>query len=644
MSINYKIKLTVFDKGVKMSPSDEIIDFENTPSSGTSISGQDLLSSSNDKISDMPDISDLSKRIKFAPDKGHIWFDQRRMFLLHSRAFGALRHNMIENAGASMARAILMRTGYTAGSLDAEMASRVRKNDELYDVFSVGPQMHALLGVTLAECVDFDVDVSKGKFTSEYIWHDSIEDDAHLRFFDIGPDPVCWFQIGYASGFSSVFIGRQIIYKEVECRTQGYKHCRIVGKTYEEWDDASDEMAILQPHLQNFNKTDTDKKALLLEETTKRAPNILPDPKAVMPLSGKNSVNSSDENFIGVSPGFQVAFNKLNKVAKTDATVLFLGNSGVGKEIFAKKLHRISLRSDQPFIAVNCAAIPEDLIESELFGVEKGAYTGAVTSRKGRFERADGGTLFLDEIGTLSLSAQGKLLRALQEKEFERVGDEHTRKVNTRVVAATNQNLLDEVKAGNFREDLYFRLNVFPINIPPLASRRPDIPLLINHFFKHFSETHNRTPSGFSERAINALFTYDWPGNIREMENMIERGVILAEPDMPIDIQHLFTSGEKIDTYMMTVRNNGHLDKFISEDEIKDAQLADSVTSETPQTMDDVLSKLVSSDMGLEELESEILKKAVNKSKGNLSKAARMLGITRPQLAYRLKKSESYGT
>ena len=236
-----------------MSSVDKTTGFDNTSPSVNSISGRDLLSSSNQKLSDMPDISDLSERIKFAPDKGHIWFDQRRMFLLHSRAFGALRQNLIENAGASMARAILMRAGYTAGSLDAEMASRVRKNDDLYEVFSVGPQMHALLGVTLAECVDFDVDVSKGKFISEYIWHDSIEDDAHLRFFDIGPDPVCWFQIGYASGFSSVFIGRQIIYKEVECRTQGYKHCRIVGKTYEEWDDATDEILYIE-YLSKFSE------------------------------------------------------------------------------------------------------------------------------------------------------------------------------------------------------------------------------------------------------------------------------------------------------------------------------------------------------------------------------------------------------
>lgn len=618
-----------------MSDRDKDVELHLNTDKNIGISGKDLLSSSNHKFPDMPDISDLSERIKFAPDKGHIWFDKRRMFLLHSRAFGALRQNMIENTGEDTARAILMRAGYTAGSVDAEMASQVRKDDDLFDVFSVGPQMHALLGVTLAECVDFDVDVSKGKFFSEYIWHDSIEDDAHLRFFDIGPDPVCWFQIGYASGFSSVFIGRQIIYREVECRAQGYKQCRIIGKTIEDWDDASNEMAILQPHLQNFDKsahrdTGTDTPRVETQSLSNR--------KAVMPLNGKGPVVSADENFIGVSPGFQIAFNKIRKVAKTDATVLFLGDSGVGKEIFAKKLHKISHRSDKPFVAVNCAAIPEDLIEAELFGVEKGAYTGAVASRKGRFERADGGTLFLDEIGTLSLSAQGKLLRALQEKEFERVGDEQTRTVNTRVVAATNQNLLDDVKAGNFREDLYYRLNVFPVNIPPLASRRPDIPLLIDHFFKHFSDIHGRTPTGFTERAIHALFTYDWPGNIREMENMIERAVILVDPGMPIDIQHLFTSDEKIDTYMMTVRNNGQLDKINPEDDIMRTEEAGKPALEKPWDMNDVLSTIINSEISLEELEGEILKKAVDEAGGNLSKAARLLNITRPQLAYRLKK------
>ncbi|MDD9841343.1 MAG: sigma 54-interacting transcriptional regulator, partial [Alphaproteobacteria bacterium] len=413
-------------------------------------SGRELLDTDYQKNTAQPNVWDLSERIKFSPDKGHIWLDKRRMFLLHNRAFGVMRRNMIEQCGESLTKAVLMRTGYTAGSLDAEMAARVRSKDDLFDAFSVGPQMHALLGITLAKCKEFDVDVSKGKFYAEYIWYDSIEDDAHLRFFDIGPDPVCWFQIGYASGYASVFIGRQIIFKEVECRAQGYKNCLIVGQKAELWDDVIEEMTILQPQLSKLadNGANTDKNPAPPTKKHAKKEAKAASKKAVMPLKDSRLQSMTDENFVGISPGFQFAFSKIRKVAKTDATVLFLGNSGVGKEVFAKKLHKLSDRAEKPFIAVNCAAIPEALIEPELFGVEKGAYTGAISSRKGRFERADGGVLFLDEIGAISLAVQGKLLALCKKKEIERVGDTKTRKVSTRVVAATNVNLLEEVAAG----------------------------------------------------------------------------------------------------------------------------------------------------------------------------------------------------
>ena len=231
----------------------------------------------------------------------------------------------------------------------------------------------------------------------------------------------------------------------------------------------------------------------------------------------------------------------VKKVAPTDATVLFLGESGVGKEIFSHNLHRLSKRAKGPFIAVNCAAIPEQLAESELFGVEKGGFTGATVSRPGRFERAHGGTLFLDEIGTLSFTAQGKLLRALQEGEIERVGDTQVRKVDVRVIAATNVNLRDAVRDGSFREDLYFRLNVFPVRVPPLRDRRDDIPLMMNWFMQRACKKHGKAITGFRERAVDALINYRWPGNVREMENMIERAVILgrrrrrARPLPPVD-------------------------------------------------------------------------------------------------------------
>ena len=244
---------------------------------------------------------------------------------------------------------------------------------------------------------------------------------------------------------------------------------------------------------------------------------------------------------VGTSSGYVSAVHLVERVAPTVATVLFLGETGVGKEVFARMLHEASPRRDKPFVAVNCAAIPETLIEAELFGVERGAYTGAATSRPGRFERAHGGTLFLDEVGTLSPTAQGKLLRTLQEGEIERVGSTATRRVDVRIVAATNVPLHEAVRDGRFRGDLYFRLNVFPIQLPPLRERRDDIPLLMHHFLRRFCSRHGRSATGFTERAVTRLMSYDFPGNIRELENMIERAVILAADGSPIDLAHIFS-------------------------------------------------------------------------------------------------------
>ena len=251
------------------------------------------------------------------------------------------------------------------------------------------------------------------------------------------------------------------------------------------------------------------------------------------------------EGPVGISPAFNSVLHIVRRVAPTNATVLFAGESGVGKEVFARMLHRLSARSHKPFIALNCAALPEQLVESELFGVERGAFTGALQTRAGRFERADGGTLFLDEIQILSPSAQGKLLRVLQEGEFERLGDSHTRRVDVRVIAAGNRDLRQAVAAGVFREDLFFRLNVFPIRIAPLRERPEDIPLLMAHFLAKFNRLHGRHVTGFTQRAVDAMLSYDWPGNVREVENVIERGVILAEETGAIDAPHLFTSGER---------------------------------------------------------------------------------------------------
>ncbi len=235
---------------------------------------------------------------------------------------------------------------------------------------------------------------------------------------------------------------------------------------------------------------------------------------------------------VGSSPAMQTIREQIQKVAPTDGRVLILGESGTGKELIARAIHENSRRRDKPFVRVNCAAIPEELIESELFGSEKGAFTGAVETREGKFSQADGGTIFLDEVGDMSLKVQAKVLRVLQEGEFEKVGGRKTEKVDVRVIAATNKDLEEEVRQSRFREDLYFRLNVIPIVSPPLRERREDIPLLVEHFIQSYCRENGYRQIRMSPEAMEVLQRYDWPGNIRELKNIIERLIIMTGQDV----------------------------------------------------------------------------------------------------------------
>jgi len=250
-------------------------------------------------------------------------------------------------------------------------------------------------------------------------------------------------------------------------------------------------------------------------------------------------------NIIGTGRGMKRIFELVNTIAGLSSTVLIQGETGTGKELIAKAIHFNSPRKDQKLVSINCGAIPENLLESELFGHVKGAFTGAVQTRIGRFEQANGGTIFLDEIGNMPVSLQVKLLRVLQEREFERVGGNSTVKVDVRIVAATSSNLEQMVKEGTFREDLYYRLNVIPINLPPLKERREDVPLLVQRFIEHFCETHKLELKTVSTQVMKALMAYDWPGNVRQLENIVERMVALTAnrpailpADLPGEIQN----------------------------------------------------------------------------------------------------------
>ncbi|MFB3885879.1 MAG: sigma-54-dependent transcriptional regulator [Thermodesulfobacteriota bacterium] len=245
------------------------------------------------------------------------------------------------------------------------------------------------------------------------------------------------------------------------------------------------------------------------------------------------------DQIISQNKTMQGIFELIKKVAFTSTNILITGESGTGKELVARSIHRQGNRKKGPFVAINCAAIPSELMESEMFGHEKGAFTGAHTRAIGKFEYANGGTLFLDEVSVLRSDLQAKLLRVLQEREMERIGSNKPIKVDIRVISATNTNLEDAVIRGKFRQDLYFRLNVVPISIPPLRERRGDIPLLAEHFLKKFNKAFSKKMPGFTEKALNALMKYHWPGNIRELENLIERIVVLSPGDKPIDVKDI---------------------------------------------------------------------------------------------------------
>jgi len=554
-----------------------------------------------------PTFDDLTEVLHFALGDGRIWLNDQRMILMQSSVLGRLRGEIIDALGFEAAKAIFMRVGYMQGVRDAELIRKRWPQEDLTHALAAGPRVHTLEGFVKVTTNHFEFDSEKGTYFGEFFWDDSCEAAEHLASHGVSTEPVCWLQSGYPSGYTTKLFGKSVIFRETECTGTGAKRCTIVGQHADAW-----------------GKDAPEREYFGLEWRRRRS-----YPVRDVPVEGVEDLPKSTgerSTVVGVSAAVIRTRRLLEKVAATDAAVLFMGESGVGKELFSTQLHALSRRVDKPFVAINCAAIPETLIESELFGVEKGAFTGATTSRSGYFERAARGTLFLDEISSLTYVAQGKVLRALQEHTIERVGGSKTISVDVRIVAACNVDLASEVASGRFRQDLYFRLCVFPILIPPLRERRDDIPLLMAHFLEFYSQRHARKLKGFTRRATDALLKYNYPGNIRELQNLIERGVVYAEDGGQIDVVHLFVGSEPIPPFTVSLAADGRLAREPMHQHISAASNASEHQNSVPSCAP------------FEETERAAYRSALMQSSGSISGAARLLKISRPQLEYRLRR------
>jgi DNA-binding NtrC family response regulator len=472
----------------------------------------------------------LAELLDFRPDQGIIRLHEQRVVILSAAAMGLLRKELVDTLGLETARRLLLRFGFADGYHDA-VSLRDRSNwTSSEEGLRSGAMLHTLEGIVHAEVVRIEHDESTGRFEEEVVWRDSYEAEQHRYHYGRSPSPVCWSLIGYSSGYVSACMGKEIYFRETECLGQGAKACTVIGRDAESWGDElrsireDFQAASLGQEVERLRQAvgrrvkELDRRERMLERR-ERELNLLRD---------RVSRHAASKHFIARSPAMEEVLELAARVAPLDTTVLVYGESGTGKEFIVRMIHDQSPRAGAPFVSINCAALTETLLESELFGHVRGAFTGAVRDKAGLFEVAGSGTIFLDEIGEVAPTIQAKLLRALQEREIRRVGAERNIKINARVVAATNRDLRAAVDAGSFREDLYFRLGAFIITVPPLRERREDIPPLVHHFLVRAASRMKKDVTSVSAEAMTALMNYGWPGNVRELEHAVERAVILA--------------------------------------------------------------------------------------------------------------------
>ena len=475
--------------------------------------------------------------LELDPEGGVIRFAGQRALLLDAVAMGILRQYLVANFGLTAARAVLTQFGFAHGWRMAEAMKKefVWASDDEWR--RAGPRIHTLGGLFRTQPGSEDPLTKKGAMLLA-----SYEAEQHLLHFGRSDSPVCWTICGLMSGYISRTTGREIYVLEDRCLGEGHAACHFLGRTREEWGkERAEDLAFFDS---GRLRDCLDVSLGRVMETLKAAEEKLRAHQKVL----VRLVRDLDEplGIIAKSPQMRRVVELARRVAKVDATVLITGESGVGKERVARLVHEESTRASGPFIAVNCGAITETLIESELFGHKRGAFTDASSDRQGLFETANHGTLLLDEIGEVSPGMQVKLLRVLQEQEIRRVGESKSRPVDVRVLAATNRDLAHGVADGAFRQDLYYRLKVVELAVPPLRDRRDDILPLARVLLADAAVRMGRKIVGLAPNTVDQLLRYDWPGNVRELENAMERAVALARgnrvnlEDLPEEIRQAF--------------------------------------------------------------------------------------------------------
>lgn len=523
-----------------------------------------------------PTLNDLAGALQFALGDGRIWLNDERMVLMQTDVLGNLRARMIEDVGMDRARENCMRVGWAQGVQLAELISKRFKQDDVTAALAAGPRLHTMTGFVKVVTKRFEFDVRKQEYLGEFHWYDSVEGSEHLHQFGVCDCPVCWMQVAVPSGFSSTLLGYPIIFREVECVGQGAQRCLVIGRDAQSWGDDT-------PELEIFGLTKG------------KARRGLPwTPPETVPVPEKQASESLD-TIVGHSPAIVRARRLAEKVAAFSEPVLVMGETGTGKEHFARYLHKLGATPGGPFVPVNCSAFAgnPDSEQEALFG------------SGGLLEQARGGTLFLNDFVDLPSSLQAKLALTLHDRD--------RRRQPFRIIAATGQHPSDAVATGKLRADLQYFLSVLPIQIPPLRERRDDMPDLIEHFLNLHRARHSKPLEGLTGSVYDMLLRYDYPGNLRELSNLIERGVIYAEPGGMIDITHVFSIIEKAPQIAQRVQRDGAVYR--------------------PKTIVEVHGERT-----LEDMEVDAVRSALIEADWNVSAAARKLGLTRAKLDYRMKK------